>query len=119
MDLSQRVRIISYDDIGEMTSNINIMLENLGVTFKSLRDLTKKTYISSQTTYNEIDDSKVEFNDLKAQAELVKSNTINQITTINDTAKLLNNLLEIIQKSNDKIEEQAQFIDNFSIFGVI
>lgn len=57
-DLARRVAVISFDDIGRMTSSFNRILDSLSETFRGVRTMTKSVYDSSEAIRSASGDAK-------------------------------------------------------------
>lgn len=57
MDLTSRIKIIIFDDIGSLTSGMNQIINNLQTSFKAIKESGKKVYDSTLITKNILDKS--------------------------------------------------------------
>lgn len=107
MDLSKRISIISFDDIGEMTSGINKIIDKLSVTFTEIKKLIGKVFISSQAMQASVNASIKRGTEITELINEVENSSHNQIDTIVDTSDIIHNMIPRIEQSIEGIKQQA------------
>jgi len=111
MDLSKRINVISFDDIGKMTSGINNIISNLSETFKSIKKLVTEVFDSSKIMQNKVSESKNQVGNINNIINNVENITNNQFVVINNTVTVFNNMLPKMENSIKKIEEQSVVVE--------
>lgn len=115
MDLSQRVFIISYDDMGFLTAGVNRILSQLRESFVIIRRSEGEVSATGERTRGLVERSKSEaarINELIAQledSERVEVDVINGV--VEDFESLVRSINETIAKSR----EQSGFIERASL----
>ncbi len=114
MDLSQRINVISFDDIGIMTAGINRIISNLLKTFTTIRLSSKEVNGQGQEAERKILESKKATSELKPIIESFESNTDSQIKFISSTVVQFNEMLKVIENSVQMIKTQIEKVINTS-----
>ena len=115
MDLSKRVFIVSYDDMGFMTAGVNRILSQLRESFVIIRRSEGQVSATGERTSRLVERSKSEaarINELIAQledSERVEVDVINGV--VEDFESLVRSINETIAKSR----EQGEFIERASL----
>lgn len=127
IDLSKRINIISFDDIGIMTSGINKIITNLLDTFKSIKISSNEVYQSSKKTETKISESKESTSEIKNIIAGFEDNTNSQIASIKSTTNqfqsillTIDNFIKLINIQIDKVENTSGiFKDMIKGFNII
>jgi len=114
MDLSKRINIISFDDIGVMTSEINKIILNLSKTFKSIKLSSSEVYQSSKIAENKIMESKEATADINKIILSFESGATAQMEAIDVTTSKFDGMLKTVEKSINLIKLQIDKVLNSS-----
>jgi methyl-accepting chemotaxis protein len=142
MDLSQRIKIISFDDIGEISAGINKFIEKLSDTVNNIKSLSSNVFEHSVKTKDSISECTEKTQDLsrilkevermvRIQTDVVETaikvvhsfvdkldNSLiiiqNQVASVDTTAESIKVIWNFIQKISSKINEMKGFIQNLS-----
>ncbi len=82
LDLTKRINITSFDDIGEITNGINTIIDNLSRTFQEIKKTTTKVYESGEIMQKTITDSQNSATNMNNLIIEVEQNINNQIKEI-------------------------------------
>ncbi len=143
MDLTKRINIVSFDDIGVISASINKFLQQLVDTVKNIKLLSNKVFENSKITKesliecgnktDELSKIMLEIEKMASlQSEIVKSSinvihlfvekldtSINliqeQTVSVDSTAKGMKDIWNAIEKITSKIGEMKGFIDKLSL----
>ncbi len=142
MDLTQRIKIVSFDDIGEMSAGFNEFLNKLVQTVKNIKELSSRVFENSSNTKLSIEECNQKTIELSKmmkeienmaiiQTEIVKSgievvhsfvgeldDSISliqaQTVSVNNTAKSIREMWSSLEKISSKISEMRNFINKLS-----
>ncbi|NPV01660.1 MAG: hypothetical protein HPY53_09795 [Brevinematales bacterium] len=110
-DLSRRIAITSFDDIGKMTSNYNNIIHYLSITFQEIILLAINVYESGHSTIGKMEDSVKKTDELKNYINDMDANTNNQIKIIKTTISAFQNITSRIEGTMKRMNEQGQIIE--------
>lgn len=110
MDLSKRIYIISFDDIGYMTAGMNKMLENLQATFKAINKSEVMVTDTSENTQAIVEKSQEEAKTITKLIASVKENEQHEITVITKVVNDFENMIDVINETITQAQEQGKFI---------
>ncbi len=142
LNLTKRINIVSYDDVGVISAGINQFLEKLIGTVKKIKELSENVFENSSVTKNSLMECENKTNELSKimkeiekmavlQSNIVTSsinvihlfveridNSINliqeQTVSVDSTAKGMKNIWNSIEKISTKISEMKGFLDSLS-----
>ncbi|MGC8765486.1 MAG: methyl-accepting chemotaxis protein [Brevinematia bacterium] len=142
MDLTQRIKIVSFDDIGEISARFNEFLNKLVSTVRNIKELSQRVFENSSRTKLSLEECNQKIDDLskmmkeienmaRVQGEIVRSginvahnfvselddsiNLINEQTvSVENTAKSIKYMWNSIEMISSKISEMKGFIDRLS-----
>ncbi|HPO49216.1 MAG TPA: methyl-accepting chemotaxis protein [Spirochaetota bacterium] len=115
INLNDRINIISFDDVGEMTSGINKIISKLSNTFIEIKKAIQNVYDSNsdmQESLSKIQNKASEINPLMKKVE---ENAQKQSGVIDGTIGMINNMLLGIEKTISDIEDQFGIIKRTSV----
>ncbi len=110
MDLSKRIFIISFDDIGYMTSGMNKMLENLQGTFKAINKSELMVTDTSKGTKLTVEKSQQEAEKITKLISSVKDNQEKEVLVINNVIDDFEKMILVISDTIRQAQEQSAFI---------
>jgi len=114
MDLTKRVYIISFDDIGYMTASFNRILTQLQDSFRTLKNAESTVHKTGEHTQLLIANSKLEAEQIKDLVHTVESSEKAEEQVIADVVTSLETLTSAIHGTIDKSKEQNDFIVKLS-----
>ncbi|AEJ18810.1 methyl-accepting chemotaxis protein [Gracilinema caldarium] len=114
MDLTKRVYIISFDDIGYMTASFNRILSQLQESFRILKNSESTVLQTGGQTQHIIANSRSEAEHIKELINTVESNEKTEEAVIKDVVSSFESLTDAIHRTIDKSKEQNDFITQLS-----
>ncbi|URA09365.1 methyl-accepting chemotaxis protein [Thermospira aquatica] len=99
MDLSKRVFILSFDDVGMMTEGINRILEKLQNTFLTIQEMQKIVQKSGEITNNIMNQSKSEAEEVTHIITESGENYEAQVDVIREANKRFKETMEEVRKA--------------------
>lgn len=114
MDLTKRVYIISFDDIGFMTAGFNRILSQLQESFKLLKTSEATVLETGEQTQNLIINSKSEAEHISGMISDVEDSEKTEERVIQDLVTSFETLTVNMHKTLDKSREQNAFIERLS-----
>ena len=114
MDLTKRVYIISFDDIGYMTASFNRILSQLQKSFRTLKDSESTVLQTGEHTQVLIANSKSEAEHIKNLINTVESSEKTEEAVIKDAVASFQTLTAAVQRTIDKFKEQNHVIVQLS-----
>ncbi|MCA1951348.1 MAG: methyl-accepting chemotaxis protein [Treponema sp.] len=114
MDLTKRVNIISFDDIGFMTAGFNRILSQLQESFKLFKTSEATVLETGEQTQNLIINSKSEAEHISGMIAALEDNQKTEETVIHELVSSFETLTVNIHKTMDKSREQNAFIEQLS-----
>lgn len=114
MDLSSRIYIISYDDMGYMTSGVNLILEHLRDSFAAIKHSEDEVAETGQKTRVLVDQSKQEAGKINNLISSLQESEKDEVNVINEVAGEFEMLIQSINETIAKSREQSDFIEKVS-----
>ncbi len=114
MDLSQRINIISFDDVGIMTAGINKIIDNLLKTFTSIKASSNEVRHQGLDAEEKIEDSRKATSELSPIIDSFEKNTDTQTSFIKSAIDQFKEMLTVIDKSIRMIQTQIAKVANTS-----
>lgn len=113
-NLTKRINIIQFDEVGELTDNINRFLDSQLKLFIQVAETANEVSVSSNNLFEIIESASKETEKLLIFVDNVSSQSRNQIEGVNQTKDSLNTLIHSIDTVSKNVETQASFIDQLS-----
>ncbi|MCX8058309.1 MAG: methyl-accepting chemotaxis protein [Spirochaetes bacterium] len=110
-DFNKRILINSFDDVGYLTSLMNIIIDNMEKIFNEIKQDTKFVSDSISNMDNMLQESKNIFNSLHESSKILEENYNTQDKIIRDVTTGLNETIKIIETTIDNIEVQNEKIN--------
>ena len=107
MDLSNRMYVISYDDMGHLSSAINLMLDNLRDSFANIKGQTKKVSAISDNLSISMKRTAEAIDVIMNRIEAVKDQALNQSGSVEETNAAVEQIASNIGELNKHIEQQS------------
>lgn len=114
MDLTSRVHIISYDDMGLMAHKINMILDNLRNSFTSIETHAVSLAEIGRKLSENMAETASSIRHISSTIHGVRSETENQSVSVNETNASVEQISKTIEKLNIKIENQAMHVSESS-----
>ncbi len=114
MDLTRRINIVSFDDIGIMTSGINSIIQKLHDTFIEIKRLIQNVYNASQIMNDTVIRSSDQSSKMGTLISEVEETINDQVNTINGTAELIFKMVPVIDNSIEMIGKQSVAVETTS-----
>ncbi len=115
IDLSKRVNIVSFDEIGMMISNINIVLNKLQNSFLKVDEAEKKVASLSLKTTEVFQDLKLQSTKISEIIKFVQAIGDNESKVIEKANGDFKNLIIAIENTISIYKFQSEFIEKTSI----
>ncbi|MFN3411216.1 MAG: methyl-accepting chemotaxis protein, partial [Exilispira sp.] len=115
MDLSSRVNIVSFDEIGRMISNVNIILNKLQDSFITVSNAEKIVFDYGEKIEDEFILLKDEYIKLSKIINEVQAIESNESKIVDKTSIDFKNLILAIENIVSKNKYQNEFIEQLSI----
>ena len=114
MDLSKRIFIVSYDDVGYMTSGVNLILDRLQDTFKAVHQSERDVSDAGIKTKDAVEKSRTESEKILKLVDVMKSSFDNELMVVNNVNKDINALVDSINSAVSSSQDQSSFIEKVS-----
>jgi methyl-accepting chemotaxis protein len=115
MDLKKRIYVISFDDIGYMTSGMNTILDKLQYSFKEIIKAEEYVTESVNEAKNHIDLMRVESEKTSEYIGKFLSSEDTEKETIKNIANNFSKLISLIQQFLGVSKSQSDFIESISV----
>jgi methyl-accepting chemotaxis protein len=113
-DLTQRISITQFDEIGELSDNINRFIGQLNDLLKQVAGVAAQVDDSSANMGESLEQASSAVEEMLASAEQVKKNTARQQDLAGDAQENFDHLFESINSISQNVENQASFIEETS-----
>ncbi len=113
-DLSRRISIIENDNIGEMTQEINFLINNLNDIFIRFKEAFQDVVSSGNNLIASISVLKEYSNNMKSLNQNIENNAKNQSETFDNTSTVINEIKNGITNILSGISNQTDLINQIS-----
>lgn len=113
-NLSKRMSIIQNDEVGYLTSAINLLMDKLNNILSKIAESSESVYTSSQNLDENIHVLSTASEEIFASINQINSNTQNQISVVSKTNDKLKTMLNSIQKISENVHIQTNFVEETS-----
>jgi len=110
INLSQRINIISFDDIGYLTSGMNKILDDLQKTFQHIDDSENKVTLATRETKEIINQSQIQAQKITNLIQEVKSTDEKEAIIIQRVVGDFDKTLQFISEAIRQAQQQGQFL---------
>jgi methyl-accepting chemotaxis protein len=110
INLSQRINIISFDDIGYLTSGMNKILDDLQKTFQQIDDSENKVTLATRETKEIINQSQIQAQKITNLIQEVKSTDEKEAIIIQRVVGDFDKTLQLISEAIRQAQKQGQFL---------
>ncbi|THB66544.1 MAG: hypothetical protein D6B26_02600 [Spirochaetaceae bacterium] len=114
MDLASRIFIISYDDMGYMSSGMNQILENLKNSIIAVRMQAAALDSAGKELSQNMNQTATAVGQIIANIEGVQQQTMNQTSAVEETNTAVDQISQLISRLNSRIEQQAVTVSQSS-----
>ncbi len=114
LNLSDKVILTNFDDIGLITSKINVLIDRLFSTFVKIKQLTTQVSQSGNLMHGTINKSHKRAIEIETNILLTEKEIKNQIANIENMVSSVNSIIQITKTSIDKNNNQASKIETTS-----
>lgn len=113
-NITGRFYIKSKDEIGELMINFNTAMENISEILTSLINESTSIQKVGDDLYNNMSETASAVNEISANVEEVKRQTLTQSQSVTETGRLVENIIGGIRKLDDQIEIQTDSVTHSS-----
>jgi methyl-accepting chemotaxis protein len=113
-DLTQRIAITWFDEIGELSDHINRLIVNLGDLLIQVSEVATQVEDSSESIQTSLEQASGAAEEMYASAEHVKENTDKQQEIAEEANEKFEALFGAIEGIVDSVDNQATFIEETS-----
>lgn len=113
-DLTQRINISQFDEIGELGDRINQFIGNLQKMMVSIKNVTETVESSSRSINNSTNTAYKMVTDLKSTSMEVNESISVQLTETEQTRDSFKSISESISSINTSVDNQATFVEETS-----
>ncbi len=114
-DLTKRISIIHFDELGEFVDTINRFMERIRSIFLEVSETTDQVYASSQTLAASMEEASAVSESMVASIQFIDANTSKQIDEVNETGTILSNMVKGLCDISNNVDSQASFVDQTSV----
>jgi methyl-accepting chemotaxis protein len=114
-DLSKRLYILKFDEIGRTTNVINAFIGSLSALFRKIKTAMDNVQQSAQHLNQSLDITDKVIAGMSDSTKKVKTDLIDQVSVAETTHKTLDETLDSIKSISNRINDQAVVVDeNFA-----
>ncbi|MFP4364893.1 MAG: methyl-accepting chemotaxis protein [Spirochaetia bacterium] len=107
MDLSSRVYVLSYDDMGYMSSGVNAMLNNLRKTVNTIHEQTTALSRDGEELASNMTQTAASISQISGNIDHIKDKAVKQSECVTQTNAAMESISQSVQTLNEQIERQA------------
>lgn len=113
-DITGRFYIKGNDEIADLMTNFNTSMENISEILTSLISESASIQKVGDDLYNNMSETASAVNEISANVEGVKRQTVTQSQSVTETGTLVENIINGIRKLDDEIEIQTESVSHSS-----
>ena len=113
-NLSKRISIIQYDEVGDLTDMINTLMDRLKDILNQIKDSSMTVSNSSDSLNEKLLNTTTAIEEMVSSLVLITKNITNQTAVVENTKKQLEVMLNGIEKISANIENQVSFVEQTS-----
>ncbi|RPJ04778.1 MAG: hypothetical protein EHM28_13395, partial [Spirochaetaceae bacterium] len=113
-DLRQRLFITQFNELGELTSRINNVLDYFRSLFLQIRDASAEVTRSSSQVDEQLRSFLKSIEYMADGSNQVQATTENQVATVRTTTAAVGEILASVEEISKNVDTQASFIDESS-----
>ncbi len=107
MDLSSRVYVLSYDDMGYMSSGVNAMLDNLGKTVSTIHEQATTLSRDGDELATNMTQTASSISQISSNIDRIRNKADNQSESVTHTNAAMDSISQSIKTLNEQIEQQS------------
>ncbi len=113
-DLTKRISIIHFDELGEFVDTINRFMEKLREILLQVANSAQNVSVSSETLSNSVKEASTEAEKMLTSIQQVDENSSLQMNEVNDVGVSLTTMLQGIDKITNNVETQVIYVEQTS-----
>jgi methyl-accepting chemotaxis protein len=113
-DLTKRITITQFDEIGDVADRLNVFLEKLRLMLKDIVQASLEVNDSSKTLEEVLENTVSATNEMAAAVKQVSTNAVRQSSVVNDTKLSLESMLGSLDTISENVNTQASFVEQTS-----
>ncbi|MBN2533393.1 MAG: hypothetical protein JXB88_10895 [Spirochaetales bacterium] len=113
-DLSKRISIIQYDEVGDLSDMINTLMDKLKEILKQIKESSLTVSNSSDSLSQNLIHTSAAVEEMVTSIIAITENINNQMRVVENTSKQLEIMLNGIEKISILIENQVSFVEETS-----
>ncbi len=113
-DLTQRIVITQYDDVGFLADGFNRFMDNLQDLFTQIRQASEQVAESSDTLTEVLSNTATATEEMVAAMGQISSNTEKHVDTVVQTGDQLSGMVDALDKISENVNTQASFVEQTS-----
>ena len=113
-DLTQRINLSSKDEIGDLSGDINSMLENIKSLISTIKKEAETLSAIGTTLASNSTESASAVNQITATIEAIKGRVVNQSASVTETNATMEQISVNINNLNDHVESQSSSVSQSS-----
>ena len=110
-DLSRRLNIVQFEELGELSDTINRFMQSLADMLRKVMDMTGKVQTSSESLTRSAQNASAAAEETLMSLNHVSDSTSAQIHTVDETRSILSHMLESLDKVVNHINTQSAFVE--------
>jgi methyl-accepting chemotaxis protein len=113
-DLSRRLYIVQFDEVGRLTDAINSVIRRLQDLVGKVRDASNRVSASSLMLSVSTDEAKISMTEIQGSLERVRKAVTNQNSTVEDSRGTIASLVSSIGSISQGVTTQASYVEESS-----
>ncbi len=113
-DLTQRIVITQYDDVGYLADGFNRFMDNLQDLFIQISQASEQVADSSDTLNEVLGNTAAATEEMVAAMNQITSNTEKHVDTVVETGDKLSGMVDSLDKISESVDTQASFVEQTS-----
>ncbi len=113
-DLSKKISIIHFDELGEFVDTINRFIESLREILLRVSESAENVANTSESLAASVEEASAVADTMLASVRNIDQNSFEQIQEVNEADKILNEMLGGLNKISENVDIQASFVDHTS-----
>lgn len=113
-DLTQRIPVKTFDDVGSVTTGFNTFMDKLQTIVKDIKDSKLQLDESENEMHSGISENTNSVNEIMSNISVVRNEIQNQSSSVTETAGAVNQIASNIESLERMIEKQASGVSEAS-----
>ena len=111
-DLRSYIPVTRVDEVGELTSTFNLMIESLGVMVKNILKLSSEIDVLSNKIKKSITDNSTSIAEISASVQQISTSTEEFKRSVEDIHKQIMDLNQKMEKAGDTVEANKTLLES-------